>query len=48
MTARISAKDTKADLKKIFSLFDDENKGYISIKNLKRVVKDLGENIDES
>jgi Ca2+-binding EF-hand superfamily protein len=28
-------------------LFDDEKSGFISIKNLKRVIKDLGENIDE-
>ena len=28
-------------------MFDDEKSGFISIKNLKRVIKDLGENIDE-
>lgn len=47
MTARVSSKDTKEDLKKVFHLFDDEKTGFISIKNLKRVIKDLGENIDE-
>jgi centrin-1 len=47
MTARVSSKDTREDLKKVFSLFDDEKSGYISMKNLKRVIKDLGENIDE-
>lgn len=47
MTARVSNKDTREDLKKVFNLFDDEKSGYISIKNLKRVIRDLGENIDE-
>ncbi len=47
MTARVSNKDTREDLKKVFHLFDDEKTGYISMKNLKRVIRDLGENIDE-
>lgn len=47
MTARVSNKDTREDLKKVFNLFDDEKSGYITIKNLKRVIRDLGENIDE-
>jgi centrin-1 len=47
MTARVSNKDTREDLKKVFNLFDDEKSGYISIKSLKKVIKDLGENIDE-
>ena len=47
MTQRVSSKDTREDLKKVFSLFDDQKSGYITIKNLKRVIKDLGENIDE-
>ena len=47
MTARVSSKDTKEDLKKVFHLFDDQKTGFISIKNLKRVIKDLGQNIDE-
>lgn len=48
MTARVSNKDTREDLKKVFSLFDEEKSGFIAIKNLKRVIRDLGENIDES
>lgn len=47
MTARVSSKDTRDDLRKVFNLFDDEKSGFISLKNLKRVIHDLGENIDE-
>lgn len=34
-------------MKKIFNLFDEEKCGFISLKTLKKVIKDLGENIDE-
>lgn len=39
MTARVSNKDTREDLKKVFNLFDDEKSGFISIKTLKKVVR---------
>jgi len=48
MTARISNKDSREDMKKVFMLFDDEKTGFISIASLKKVVKELGENIDEA
>jgi centrin-1 len=32
----------------VFALFDDEKSGFISIKNLRRVVKEVGENIDDA
>jgi len=35
-------------MKKVFMLFDDEKTGFISIATLKKVVKELGENIDEA
>ena len=47
MTKRISDKDTRVNINKIFALYDDERTGYISIKNLRRVAQELGENISE-
>jgi Ca2+-binding EF-hand superfamily protein len=48
MTQRVSTKDTRRDMHKIFAYFDEEKTGYISIKSLKKVVRELGENIDEA
>lgn len=36
-------KDTREDILKVFSLFDVEGKGKITIRDLKRVAKELGE-----
>ncbi|MCL4115463.1 UNVERIFIED_CONTAM: hypothetical protein GTU68_050494 [Idotea baltica] len=47
VTARVGEKPTKDNIKKIFNLFDDEKTGFISIKNLRRIVKELGESISE-
>ena len=47
MTARMSDKDTREDINKVFRLFDEDNTGFINIKNLRRVAKELGENISE-
>lgn len=48
MTNRVSTKDTKSDMRKVFQLFDEDSSGFISLKSLKKVVKELGENIDEA
>ena len=47
MTARVSDKDSRENIRKIFNLFDDEKTGFISIKNLRRVAQELGENVSE-
>ena len=47
MTARLSDKDSRDDINKVFRLFDDEKAGFITIKNLRRVAKELGETMTD-
>ena len=47
MTTRVSEGDSRATLRKVFALFDDEKTGFVSIKNLRRICKELGESIQE-
>eukprot|EP00555_Chaetoceros_dichaeta_P002256 CAMPEP_0198252948 /NCGR_PEP_ID=MMETSP1447-20131203/3418_1 /TAXON_ID=420782 /ORGANISM="Chaetoceros dichaeta, Strain CCMP1751" /LENGTH=216 /DNA_ID=CAMNT_0043938393 /DNA_START=124 /DNA_END=774 /DNA_ORIENTATION=- len=48
MTARIEDADSKEDVQKVFNLFDDDRTGYISLQNLKRMSRDLGESMSDS
>jgi hypothetical protein len=47
MTSKMSEKDSREEILKAFRLFDDEEKGKISFRNLKRVAKELGENMTD-
>jgi Ca2+-binding EF-hand superfamily protein len=48
MTKRTNDKDSRANINKIFALFDNERTGYISSKNLRKVADELGENITDA
>ncbi|KAK0086378.1 hypothetical protein PV325_003310 [Microctonus aethiopoides] len=47
MTTKMREKDSKEEVLKAFRLFDDDDTGKITFKNLKRVAKELGENMTD-
>ncbi len=47
MSIKMQDKDAREEVLKAFRLFDDDETGAISFKNLKRVAKELGENLTD-
>ncbi|WFD34013.1 Calcium-binding component of the spindle pole body (SPB) half-bridge [Malassezia cuniculi] len=47
LSERIAARDPMEEIQRAFKLFDDEGTGRISLRSLKRVAKELGENLDD-
>merc|ERR1712023_347034 len=47
MSAKMAEKDSREEIMKAFRLFDDDQTGKISFKNIKRVAKELGERMTD-
>ncbi|KAI9920301.1 hypothetical protein PsorP6_015788 [Peronosclerospora sorghi] len=48
MTTKMSDMDSREEIQQVFNLFDDDQTGKISLRNLKRVAQELGETMTDA
>ena len=47
-TPKMQSRDTREEIMKVFALFDDDQTGRITLRNLKRVAKELAETMSDA
>lgn len=47
VSERILARDPMDEIRRAFQLFDDDNTGTISLRNLRRVAKEIGDRLED-
>jgi centrin-1 len=47
MSGKMGQRDTEEEILKVFQLFDEDNSGYITFRNLRRICQELGENLSD-
>jgi centrin-3 len=47
VSERILARDPMEEIRRAFQLFDEDNSGKISLRNLRRVAKEIGDRLED-
>ena len=47
LAPKLKSKDSRDEVMKVYELFDFEQQGYITFKNLKKIAQDVGENLTD-
>jgi len=47
MAGKMGDRDSKEEIQKVFKLFDEDNTGFITFRNLKKICQELGENLTD-